>query len=183
MEKYSSQKKEERVKDNIKLVHYVLNQLGINCLNKNYEDYYSEGLLGLVKAWKSYKDNNDTKFSSFACICIKNAILNKIRNEKKELLNYSVSLDTPINEYNDEKLTYIDTFADEEIDYSLKQTTKDIIKEIEKMNLRAKDIYIDYLKGIPQKEIAKRRYCSKQYINAIIIENNYRVRQKFKDYF
>ena len=38
------------VEDNTKLVHFVLNKMHITMANKDYEDYFQVGCVGLCKA-------------------------------------------------------------------------------------------------------------------------------------
>jgi len=66
-----------------------------------YNDLVQEGLLGLSSAIKSYKDNKNTSFSSFANVCIERQILSILsysRRKKHSLLNDSFSLDVSIDE-------------------------------------------------------------------------------------
>ena len=172
---------EEKIDEHIKLVHFVLKQMNISALDRNYEEYFSEGLLGLAKAWKNYQQDK-ARFSSFAYMCIRNSILNKIRKDQKEILTYSVSLDNPLTNEEDERLTIIDTVKEEEIDYSLKLTAQQIMEVIKNTDLKRKDIYLKYLKGMSQTQIAKIHKCSRQYVSIIIIENNCKLKEIIKDY-
>src|SRR5574344_2269151 len=63
-----------------------------------YNDLFQEGLIGLSEAIKSYKDNRETSFSSFANICIERKIissLERFNSKKNSALNESFSLDAP----------------------------------------------------------------------------------------
>lgn len=76
------------------------------------EDLYQEGLIGLIDAVSSYRDDKNSSFGTFARICINRQIrtaLRKYRSETYRLLSRAVSLDSPIND--DEDLTLIDTIA------------------------------------------------------------------------
>ena len=60
----------------------------------NFEDLKQEGMVGLLKALENYKENNNTKFSTYAYLWIKGAILEHLRCDKniklsKELLSLS----------------------------------------------------------------------------------------------
>lgn len=62
----------------------------------DYNDLYQEGLIGLDSAIKTYKDQKNIKFSTFAFVCIKRKIMSAIRkaNRKKHsILNESYSID------------------------------------------------------------------------------------------
>lgn len=85
--------------ENIKLVYFVCNKFK-NC-GIEYEDLVSIGTYGLLKAQKTF--NRNFKFSTYACICIRNEILCAIRNEKKYIKhkNDFVSSDACTSDYDD----------------------------------------------------------------------------------
>lgn len=88
----------------------------------DYNDLYQEGLLGLDSAIKSYKDQNDIKFSTFAFICIKRKILSAVKSvnrKKHSILNESYSIDYHNEE--DDKLGF------ENICYSNQGGLEDIL--------------------------------------------------------
>ena len=67
----------------------------------DYNDLFQEGLVGLSEAIVSYKNNKETKFSSFASLCIERQLSSLISsyNRKKYIyLNESCSLDTIIDD-------------------------------------------------------------------------------------
>ena len=85
-----------------------------------YNDLIQEGMVGLSEAIKSYKDNKDTKFASFANVCIERQILSVLsyaRRKKHHYLNDSCSLDSSIDENGK---TLLDVLFDDTIDPSLK---------------------------------------------------------------
>ena len=47
------------------------------------EDLIQEGSIGLVKAIKNYQDNEKCKFSTYAYVCIRRAIIKTIKNKSK----------------------------------------------------------------------------------------------------
>ena len=66
--------------------------------NKGYElnDLIQEGMIGLTNAIKDYDNQNETKFITFANICIERRIINFIREinrQKHQALNSSISID------------------------------------------------------------------------------------------
>ncbi len=78
--------------ENEKLIYYILRQYKLN-----EEDYYDLGMIGLVKASKSYTESKG-KFSTYACECIKHEILKDIQLQKcKKRTATVVSLDDLIN--------------------------------------------------------------------------------------
>lgn len=61
-----------------------------------YNDLMQEGMIGLSEAIASYKDTKDTKFFTFATLCVRNQIISALTSygrKKYMLLNESRSLD------------------------------------------------------------------------------------------
>ena len=77
-----NEEQQKLVLDNQKLVYHVIKQLH---LYDKLEDYLDVGIIGLCKAAQTFKPENNSKFSTYACICIRNNILMEIRNEKKTM--------------------------------------------------------------------------------------------------
>lgn len=63
---------EKRVTDNLGLIHGVLRKY--TWTNKNYEDYYQAGCVGLVMAAQRYDPGRGIKFSTYASSYIRAAI-------------------------------------------------------------------------------------------------------------
>ena len=62
------------------------------------EDLTQEGMLGLIKAVREFQADKDTSFRTFAEICIRSRLYSALRSagrEKHQVLNQSISLDTP----------------------------------------------------------------------------------------
>lgn len=62
------------------------------------EDLTQEGMLGLIKAVREFSGDRDASFRTFAEICIRSRLYSALRSagrEKHQVLNQSVSLDTP----------------------------------------------------------------------------------------
>ena len=67
----------------------------------DYNDLYQEGLIGLDQAIRSYKDQKEIKFSTFAFLCIKRKIYTAIKNanrKKHSILNESYPIDYSVEE-------------------------------------------------------------------------------------
>lgn len=59
--------------------------------DENFDDYMQVGLIGLLKAIREH-DPEKSKFSTYASVCIKNAIKNlKTKQEKKDSIKYEYS--------------------------------------------------------------------------------------------
>ena len=65
------------------------------------EDVIQEGMIGLYKAIRSFKENEGSSFKTYANICIDRQIISAIRTAerlKHQPLNESISLSTPVGE-------------------------------------------------------------------------------------
>lgn len=162
---------EKLILNNIKLINYTINKMG---LLYDFDDYYEAGMLALINASKNFDETKGYKFSSYAITCIKNELLKHIRSEKcdNRRANYNVvSLNQKIENGND--TTFIELFADdknleEEI---LKQEKIELLKKIIDI-LEPKDKFMmeHYFelwgnKKMEQKEIAKILNVKQSYVS------------------
>lgn len=113
-------------KENIKLVHFVVNKYKTP-LDK--EELVSIGYLALSKAINTYDINKNVSFSTYTIKCIHNEINNKLR-KKDEI---TISLES--NDYSDEfNLKELIPCVDSEnfiLDIETKEILKDIYQQIE----------------------------------------------------
>ncbi len=78
------------------------------------EDIIQEGMIGLYKAIRDYREDRDTSFKAFAEICITRQIITAIKTatrQKHTPLNSYVSLNNPISEADDPDRLYMDFLA------------------------------------------------------------------------
>lgn len=126
----------------------------------DYNDLFQEGMIGLSEAIKSYKDKSDTKFSTFATLCIDRqifSVLEAARRKKHLYLNESCSLDSTI--FDDGK-TLLDVLFDNNSDPSLKieelEMSKLLHEDLEKeLTPFEKEVFNLKLAGFEYKEICK----------------------------
>jgi RNA polymerase sporulation-specific sigma factor len=74
------------------------------------EDIIQEGCIGLFKAIRDYKSDKQTKFYTFASLCIERQIITAIKTadrQKHQALNDSVSIDNNVYSEDDDR-EYID---------------------------------------------------------------------------
>lgn len=149
----------------------------------DYHDLYQEGLLGLDSAIKSYKDQNDIKFSTFAFICIKRKILSAVKSvnrKKHSILNESYSIDYHNEE--DDKLGF------ENICYNNQGGLEDILvsnEDLESFNKllnqrltsMEKQIYDLKVNGFSNEEISTSLNKTLKAIESAL----FRIRVKLKD--
>lgn len=136
------------------LVYHVLKQMH---LYSQLEDYYDVGMIGLCKAAKTFDNSKGSKFSTYACICIRNTILMDIRDQKRQCDYYSISLQTPVGGEKDEILLE-DTISDYELELDIlnKEEKMALIESIRKLNDEDRqmiDLY--FWKEMTQQEISR----------------------------
>ena len=127
------------------------------------EDVIQEGMIGLYKAMRDYRPDKNTKFYSFARLCIERQIATAIKlagRQKHKPLNESLSLDkNPFDEDGD--MSYLELFnrgsatSPESIviDSESKQDLEERIKA--KLSSLEKQVLILYLRGMNYTQIAK----------------------------
>lgn len=90
------------------------------------EDIIQEGLIGLYKAIKSYSEDKQNSFKTFANMCIERQLITAIKssNRQKHMpLNSYLSLNESAYE-NDEETSLFDTFDSHQIEDPLETITK-----------------------------------------------------------
>ena len=123
--------KQQLIEDNLKLVYHVV--------HRDYPTYASDediiqcGMLGLCKAADKF-DESKSKFSTFACKCIKNEIALEFRKRAKH--QGILSLDYEVDGEDGEKSTFGDfIIGDEDVGYV------DISINLSKLKPREKQVY------------------------------------------
>ncbi|MCD7904307.1 MAG: RNA polymerase sporulation sigma factor SigH [Clostridiales bacterium] len=127
------------------------------------DDIIQEGTIGLFKAIRDYKENNDTTFFSFADLCVTRQIMTAIKaaNRQKHIpLNSSVSLNRNFLD-EDKNSTYLEFLSDG----NLTNPEVLVIGNEERENIEAKilkalskferQVLIYHLRGLKYTEIAK----------------------------
>jgi RNA polymerase sporulation-specific sigma factor len=151
------------------------------------DDITQEGMIGLFKAIRDYKTDNDTSFSTFAHMCIKRQILSAIKTatRKKHLpLNTYISLNnttyddeqetTLLNVIIDkEKLSPEDIIIDKEAHDSILKSITEILSEYETTVLDK------YLKGMCYTDIAAKLGKSEKSIDNAL----QRIKKKIEKHF
>ena len=143
------------VLDNQKLVYHVIKRLD---LYNKLEDYFDIGLIGLCKAAQTFKPENGSRFSTYACVCIRNDILMEIRNENRQCDAYAISFSSIISSSKDNDLLLEDILSDYELENDIlnREELISLIMSIEKLNEEDKmiiDLY--FYQNKTQKQIAQ----------------------------
>lgn len=163
---------EELFAKNENLIYYVL--------KKRFPMYYFDddirqiGAIGLWKACKRY-DSHVSKFSTYACLCIKNEILHhlRIQNAKCRQLDIPLrSLDEPIKDTDDISFgeSIIGTENIEYVDWNGFWNS---------LNTTEKKIVYLRMEGCNQTEIGRILGVSQSQINRVLIN---KIRPKFEKY-
>ncbi len=82
----------------------------------DYDDLIQEGMIGLYKAIRDYKQDKEASFKAFADVCVTRQIITAIKSAtrmKHGPLNSYVSLDKPVFDEDSER-TLIDVIANEQ---------------------------------------------------------------------
>lgn len=87
---------EEYVLENMNLVKFIASKYFTKNIGIEYEDLVSYGTIGLIDAANSYRDDKNCKFSTYASLKIRAAIVDEIRRHSPISRNDVAK----INEYN-----------------------------------------------------------------------------------
>ena len=126
------------------------------------EDIIQEGMIGLYKAIRDYREDRDTSFKAFAEICITRQIITAIKTatrQKHAPLNSYVSLNNPVSDSDDPDRLFIDFLSDKTLDpgevvvsveeaESIRENFRQMLSELETQVLRL------YIEGRSYQEIA-----------------------------
>ncbi|UKI51863.1 MAG: sigma-70 family RNA polymerase sigma factor [Clostridium sp.] len=106
--------RDKLITDNMRLVYHMYGKIGDGPIKENYkEDIISEGMLGLCKAADTFDESRGVRFSTYAAMCIRNAMLMFIRKTSKHY-PHEVSLNMVIGrDAEDSVLTLADVIEDE----------------------------------------------------------------------
>lgn len=125
------------------------------CMTSDFEDLLQEGYIGLSKAIKSFTDNYDVLFYTFAHICIERQIKNYCR---RMLTAKSLSLNTAISIDDDSKEITL-PIEDNSMEPSTLVVDSENIKKVvefkNSLDFEYSNIFELRLNGFSYKEIAK----------------------------
>lgn len=171
--------------DNIPLIYFVLKRLNVY---KDKNDYYSIGMIGLVKGAKLYDPDTGIKPSTYLYKCIYNEIINYIRRKSRDKRipqeNF-VSLSVPIAD-NIELEDLIADDIDIEQDMIDDERNKRIYEEIAKLNYKEQVVIkstfqLDGFTEMTQTELAKMLNVSQCQISRIRKKALIKLKVRLKD--
>ena len=117
--------KEILIERNLRLVAHVVKKY--QNIDEDMDDMISIGCVGLIKAIDTF-DVNKGRLATYACRCIDNEILMKLRNKKKT--SREVSLYEPIGQDKEGNEIHLMDI--------LEQDQRDIVEDMELQNLKTK---------------------------------------------
>lgn len=141
------------------------------------DDYIQSGLIGLMKAFRSYDISKGVLFYTYALQCIKTEIRNYFRKHVNKSI-VMVSLDEPIVDSmsEDRDSTYYDKLSVEDFSEELiellnnKQVVDKLQKIIDRFTETQKEITRKYyIENKTYQQIAKEMNCSKQYVGKVAL--------------
>jgi RNA polymerase sporulation-specific sigma factor len=162
--------RDDLVTDNIKLVYFTFNKLRQTQPVLLYrDDIISEGMLGLVKAAKSFDGGKNIKFSTYAAFCIHNQMIMFLRKVNRFIYK-DKSLDEPVSKDDEgNELCLSDILPAKIIQLDAVAEILDLDNFLKKQSLRDRKIIKAYAKGYKQKEIAEKINLSQSYVSRIIL--------------
>ncbi len=176
LEKMKNNDKDARAKlieHNLRLVAHIVKKYDTK--EKDIDDLISIGTIGLIKGIDSFKNDKNTRLTTYCAKCIQNEVLMYFRNNKKHIndvsLNDSIGIDKDGNEIN---LIDVIKSEDEDILTSLhnKDSINTLLKYLVVLNEREKEIIIKRYglfnnDELTQKEISEQLNISRSYVSRI----------------
>ena len=130
--------RDKLITDNMRLVYHMYGKIGDGPIKENYkEDIISEGMLGLCKAAHTFDESRGVRFSTYAAMCIRNAMLMFIRKTKKHFPREVSLYETVGRDADGKELTLADIIEDES------QSEDEIITRIMLEDFEEKQASID----------------------------------------
>ena len=168
----SEEARNKLIEHNLRLVAHVVRKYESS--GEDLEDLISIGIIGLIKAIRTYNNERGVRLATYAARCIENEVLMHLRNIKK--LKQEVSIYDPIG-YDKEgnEISLIDILTSdseiiEQIDARLQE--EKVIKNLGVLNRRERQV-IEMRYGIfsglkeTQRDIAKKLGISRSYVSRI----------------
>ena len=172
------------VNRNLRLVVYIAKKFATN--KTDFDDYFSLGTIGLIKAANTFNPEKKIKFVSYASQYIQNEIRMYMRTSKKH--NNVTSLDEIIRtDYDGNELTYRDVIKDEKssnfqetfLNHDLASDLLDIA--LNRLTYKEQVVLLYKLAGKKQKSIGKLMGLSQSYISRLEKSTHKKIKRFFKE--
>lgn len=166
-----SSEKEHLVLENQRLVHYLVQKLGVTPNSLEYKDIVSIGTIGLVKAAITFDSSKKIKFSSYASRCINNEIFQYYRKANKYANDISI-YESIGGDGKGDVLTLGDTIKHPESNFVEKIVNKEAFIKLISIVLnylenRNRIVMLYRIGNISQIDIAEMLQISRSYVSKI----------------
>lgn len=168
----SEEARNKLIEHNLRLVAHVVRKYESS--GEDMEDLISIGIIGLIKAIKTYNHERGVKLATYAARCIENEVLMHLRNIKK--LKQEVSIYDPIG-YDKEgnEISLIDILTNdceiiEQIDARLREEkVKNNLGVLSRRERQVIEMRYGIFSGLKetQRDIAKKLGISRSYVSRI----------------
>lgn len=171
------------VEVNMPFIHSLV-QRYIKPKNKYYEDIMQEGVLGFLKAVKTFDSSKGYKLLTYACHCIENEFKAFFRRfnkyNKEQELNRIIAVDKYGN-----NLTVLDFYIDKNavVDEVMKKVEViELEKSVKKLPRKLQNVvHMYYFENKTQFEIAKHFKVSQSYVSRLIEKALNKLKDELRD--
>lgn len=175
---------DEFVIDNLKLYYYLINR---RCkYNEDIDNIKDYGLMMYIGACKTFDPSKGYKFSAYLSRTV-TSIINSYYSRSSDYLFYkhNVSLNSDISSQKDSSITYEEILT-YKVDKFSNSENKSLIKEAlayvdRNCSDRDKQIFLDHLSGIKQRDIAKTFNITQTQVSRIVKKIQKTLQNKFKN--
>jgi RNA polymerase sporulation-specific sigma factor len=126
----------------------------------DHEDLVQEGMIGLLAAIRSYRNDCGSTFRSYAAVCIRSRLISAVRSasaKKHAPLNESVSLQT----FSFETLTDVSLESDPEESFIVREGFDEFMQALQQqLSAAERQVLQFYLEGLSYAEIAQKLHKS-----------------------
>lgn len=143
--------------------------------SQEFNDLFSVGVIGLIKAADTFDESKAIKFSTYSSKCITNEILMYLRKSKSSFRN-SISLEDVIACDSDgNELILADCIFDKRVSFVHDFENRDLCKRIldtilNELPSRDTLLILYHIGGLTQKTIAKMLHVSQSYISRLLVQ-------------
>lgn len=154
----SIEAEEELASRYIRLPRSVARQSELFLPGAEHEDLIQEGTIGLIYAIRTFDDENEASFTTYAYGCIKNRLLSAVKaavRQKNRVMNESVSLNEIMDASYADEIAADDIYSDPELLVLSKESLAEIEKQISSLLSENDNTVLRlYLEGHSYREIA-----------------------------
>ncbi len=161
------------IEHNLRLVAHIVKKYDSSLVDN--DDLIGIGTIGLIKGIDTYNSKHNVKITTYCARCIDNEILMFFRKNNK--YNNDISINEPVGYDKDgNPIEILDILKVDDVDIGddieLNDNKKELIKYLNVLNNREKEIIIDRYgldnkKELTQKNISKRLGISRSYVSRI----------------